>query len=248
MRLSGKKPVDSPLPTVNLLSPWVFEVMATRRLRQRFVLAACLLALVMGAGWGVQHLRATQARQILSIEKAESTRLAAQTSELAPVRVFVASVEQQKKTVTEAMRSEVRFSGILDELAMNTPADARVESVEVVLAPPAQETPAQEAAGEEQTEATPTPVPAPCPGPDPFNTRTVVGCITLSGSAASRSAVGQFVVNLGDTKIFVEPFISTTTTADGERVTFTGSVGLSEHVFTDRYTDLDELLETGESR
>jgi hypothetical protein len=81
-----------------------------------------------------------------------------------------------------------------------------------------------------------------CPGPDPFNTRVVVGCITLSGSAANRSAVSDLVIGLGDSELFVEPFISTTTTADGEGVTFTGSVGLSERVFSNRYTDLDKLL------
>jgi len=52
---------------------------------------------------------------------------------------------------------------------------------------------------------------------------------------------------LGDSALFVEPFISTTTTADGEKVIFTGSVGLSEQVFSNRYADLKRLLE-GTSR
>ena len=35
--------------------------------------------------------------------------------------------------------------------------------------------------------------------------------------------------------LFVEPFISTTTTGDSDPVTFSGSVGLSEKVYSHRY-------------
>ncbi len=70
----------------------------------------------------------------------------------------------------------------------------------------------------------------------------MVGCITLSGTADSRATVGDFVVNLGHDKLFVEPFISATTTAEGTDVVFTGSVGLSEKAFSHRYADIDVTL------
>ena len=54
--------------------------------------------------------------------------------------------------------------------------------------------------------------------PDPFNTRVVVGCVTLAGTAASRADVGEMVIRLGDAGLFVEPFISTTTTDETEGV------------------------------
>ena len=50
------------------------------------------------------------------------------------------------------------------------------------------------------------------------------------------------LVNLGDDRLFVEPFISTTTTAEDDVVTFTGSVGLSERAFSKRYADMEKLL------
>lgn len=220
-------------PTVNLLSPWSFEALATRRLRRRFVLGAALLVLLLSAGWGVQHLRAGQAGQLLAIEEAERATLSAQTSELAPIRTFVAGVEKRKQTVTEAMRTEIRFSTVLSELSKATPADAELTNVAVMLSPP-------------PAPATPDPTAADaasaCPGPDPFGTRPVVGCLTLSGTAASRDAVGQLVIELGRSAIFVEPFVSTTTTAEGARVTFTGTVGLSPDAFTGRYARIDSLL------
>lgn len=250
MRLTLRKGPEGPgLPEVNLLSPWVFDALAVRELRRRFVLAGVVLALLIGAGGTVQHLRAAEAEQVLTIERAEGQRLTEETQALAPVRAFVSAVEHHKATVSEAMQHELRFSGLLEGLDAAAPAGVDVESASVTLAPPAPE-PAPAAEGEPAT----APVPAapaaasPCPGPDPFNTRTVVGCVTLSGTAVDRDAVGDFVINLGDSRLFVEPFINTTTTADGAELTFTGSVGLSERLFTKRYADLDALLASGELR
>lgn len=250
MRLTLRKGAEAPgLPQVNLLSPWAFDALAVRTLRQRFVLAGAVLALLVGAGGTVQHLRTAEAEQVLTIEQAEGRRLTEETQALAPVRAFVSAVEQHKATVTETMQHELRFSGLLEGLDAAAPAGVVVESASVTLAPPAPE-PAPAAEGEAAAEPAPAaPVTAsPCPGPDPFNTRTVVGCVTLSGTAADRDAVGDFVINLGDSLLFVEPFISTTTTADGAGVTFTGSVGLSERLFTGRYADLDALLASGDFR
>ena len=50
-----------------------------------------------------------------------------------------------------------------------------------------------------------------------------------------RSQVGELVTRLGGSDLFVEPFISTTTTGDAQEVTFSGSVGLSAKVYSLRY-------------
>ncbi len=217
------------VPAVNLLSPWTHEAIATRTLRRRFTVAGAALMLLVGAAWGVQHLRVGQAEQVLTVEQAETQRLTAETNELAPVRTYVATVEQQKGVVQQTMANEVPVSAVLDGIDGATPYGVRVETLGVQVTPP----PAEGAA---------VAVTSPCPGPDPFNTRTVVGCVTLSGTAGSRAAVGDFVVNLGDDRLFVEPFISTTTTAEDDVVTFTGSVGLSEKAFSKRYADMEKLL------
>lgn len=233
------------VPAVNLLSRWSFEALATRRLRRRFVVGALVLTTLLAAGWGAQHLRAAQAERLLSIAEAERATLTSQAAELAPVRAFVTAVDKRKQTVIEAMRTEVRFSRVLSELSMATPADAALTNVAVTLSPPPAAPAAAPAGGAEAPAAggiTTDAAISTCPGPDPFGTRPVVGCLTLSGTAASRDAVGQFVVDLGHSTIFVEPFVSTTTTADGPRVSFTGTVGLSPRAFTGRYDDLDTLL------
>jgi hypothetical protein len=232
------------LPAVNLLSPWSFEALSTRRLRQRFSVGCLALVLVVAAGWGVQSLRIGQAQDELTAAEAETGQLAAETKTLAPVATFVASVAAQQATVQETMTQEIYFSSVLEALQAATPSGASVESATVALNPVAPPVPAPAPDAEADAPAPEVAVvePSLCPGPDPFNTLLVVGCVTLSGSAENRRAVGDLVIGLGDSKLFVEPFITATTSADETGVTFTGSVGLSEKVYSNRYADLETLL------
>lgn len=261
VRRNGRPAEQAPLPSVNLLSPSALERLATRRLRRRFVAAAATLVVLVAAGWGVQHLRVGEAEQLLTVEQAETARLTEETRALLPVRTFVTGVQQQVSTVSDTMAREIYFSEVLDGLEDAAPSRVRLDSVTVTLAPPpAPQAPAAEStdadagatsdSGEAATPAPSTTAPevSPCPGPDPFQTRTVVGCVTLSGTAGSRADVGDLVIQLGDDPLFVEPFISTTTTADEAGVTFSGSVGLSKRVFSKRYQNLDALLAEGTRR
>lgn len=233
------------MPTVNLLSPWSFEALLTRRLRQRFTVGCLVLALLVAAGWGVQHLRVSEAQDELTAAEAEIGLLTAETQSLAPVATFVASVAGRKATVQETMTREIYFSSVLDALQAATPSGARVEAATVALNEVAPPVPAPDADPGSDAPAPETAVvePSLCPGPDPFNTRIVVGCITLSGSAENRRAVGDLVIGLGDSQLFIEPFITATTSADETGVTFTGSVGLSDKVFSGRYADIDAFLD-----
>ena len=55
------------------------------------------------------------------------------------------------------------------------------------------------------------------------------------------------MIRLGNDALFVEPFISTTT-SDGDDVLFTGSVGLSTKAYTSRYAAMKDLLKQGGGR
>jgi hypothetical protein len=122
------------------------------------------------------------------------------------------------------MAQEIYFSKVLAGLRAASPIGSSMQSISVTIAPAA-------APGA----STGTPDGSVCPGPDPFRTETIVGCVTLSGTAVSRAEVGELVTNLGSSELFVEPFISTTTTGDAQTVSFSGSVGLSEKVYSHRY-------------
>jgi hypothetical protein len=220
------------LPVVNLLSPSVFAAMAARTLRRRFVAAAVALAVLVGGGWGLQHLRSVQAEKLLTVERAETSRLTADTKALAPVSVYLAEVAKQKTLVKKAMANEALMSRVLDDLRAATPTGVRIETANATIDG------AQPAAKADQTSAAANA----CPAPNPFVRQASVGCVILTGTATSRAAVGQFVIKLGTAGVFVAPYVTTTSTADGERVTFSGSVSVSKRVYSNRYADIDALL------
>ena len=242
-RVSKRAAAEQLVPTVNLLSDWVLDGLRARRLRQVFQAVALLLVLLVLAGWSFLHMQVGEAEELVAAEVAETTRLTAETEALADVRTFVSTVEQRKALVQETMTSEVDFSNVVRDLGRIAPGGIELESVVVTMTPAATATEVaatEAAAGTGQATS--------CPGPDPFNTKIVVGCITLSGTADTRATVGEFVIRLGEGERFVEPFVSTTTTADGQGVVFSGSVGLSEQVFSNRYTDMARFLAQGAQR
>lgn len=225
--MSRRTPVVvATMPTVNLLSQSEFDRRAARQLRNRFVAAGVVMLLLVAGAWTAQHMRVTEAEKLVAVEQAETSRLTAQTQVLAPVKAFVNGVAQQQRTVADAMADEIYFSEVLDGVRDATPPGADLATISVTLVPQGQ------VAGEESVPAS-----SPCPGPDPFNTRVVVGCVQLTGTATSRAEVGDMVIALGDSRLFVEPFISTTTTDDTKLLTFSGSVGLSEKVYSGRYAE-----------
>lgn len=215
------------LPVVNLLSASEFERLAARRLRHRFVLGGVALVLLVGGAWVVQNVRVNETQKLVAVEQEETNRLTSQTQVLAPVRSFVGGVAVQVSTVQDAMTGEVYFSEVLAGIRDATPPGAQLATIAVTLAD-------HTGVGADPTTGA---VVSACPGPDPFNTLPVVGCVTLSGTAASRAEVGDLVVELGHSRLFVEPFISTTTTGEADEVAFSGSVGLSKKVFSRRYGD-----------
>ena len=229
------------LPTVNLLSQSEFDRMAVRRLRQRFVAGGVALLLLVGAGWFLQHQRVSDAEKLVAVEQAETNRLSAQTQTLVTIKTYVTGVAAQELTVQTTMAREIYFSKVLEGIRTASPTGTSLQSIAVTLAPDAAAGAA--AAGTPATTAGASI----CPGPDPFKTQTIIGCVTLSGTAASRAEVGELVTNLGSMGLFVEPFISTTTAGDAAPVSFSGSVGLSEKVFSNRYAPAAPAAEGGES-
>lgn len=249
--------VTGALPTVNLLPASVFEAMAVRRLRRRFLLALIALVAVTAAVWGLLGVRIAAAESREEEAMARGAVLTAEVAELAPVREFTDAVARQEATVTTTMASEVLMSQVLAGLSAATPQGVSVESLGITLDPAtvAAVLAAAEAAPEGEAGATPdatTPGGASgqgtadlaCAGPDPFGTSPLVACVTLSGTAESRAAVGQLVIELGSAELFVEPFVTTTNAEQGQ-VNFAGTVGLDVSAVSGRYADLSWILANG---
>ena len=231
--------------TVNLLSPWVFDQMRLHRLRRRFVVGGITLVVLLAVVWTGLRLDLRRADADLRGEEATASGLAGRLARLSPVKTYVDQVQHRRETVHGAAYDDVAFSRVLVGLREATPSGATISSVSVDLAASdgsaATTGATQTSTGGGATKKDPSRGlhGSTCPGPDPFGTKVVVGCVTIEGSASDRETVGRLVIALGADKLFVEPFIDTTTTVDGT-VTFAGSVGLAPSVFSGRYDYLEK--------
>ena len=77
-------------------------------------------------------------------------------------------------------------------------------------------------------------------------TKVVVGCVTIEGTAVIRETVGKLVIALGESGLFVEPFVSTTTTSDGARSQLRRLRRTLPQVFSGRFDDLGAEVGQGE--
>ncbi|MCW2851730.1 MAG: Fimbrial assembly family protein [Nocardioides sp.] len=229
-------PEAAPAPAgVNLLSPWVLEQLRVRALRKRFGYAFAALVLLIGCAWTVQQLTLRGAEADLAGEVAIGEGRQSRIADFAPVQTYVAQVGARSLLVEGTMRTELSYSVVLGALDLVRPPGAAYDTVSLSLPVPTEQAPAADVAGPSRGLATS------CPGPDPFQTRVVVACVEISGTAPTREAVSDLVRRLGEDPRFVEPFVDTTTTTGAEEVvTFTGSVGLSPRVFTRRFDGLGD--------
>ena len=253
--------------SVNLLSPWVLEELRIRELRRRLALGAAAALVLVAGGWGWQHTALGGAQDDLAAEQAAGAVLQQRIEGLAPVRTYVDGVQLRAADVQDSMRTEVSFSRVLLDLQDSLPPGVSVDQLSVSLLPTdVTGTPAPDAAATTATGTTGDAATDPdadltrglsgaaCPGPDPFDTTPAIGCVTISGTAVDRAAVGRMVQRLSRRNAFSEPFVDTTTTsgttagsatgvtgvagAEDPAVTFAGTVGITPAVFTGRYDDL----------
>lgn len=254
--------------SVNLLSPATLERLAATRTAKRFLGGAVALALLVGAGWIVQTERLHAAQQRHATETAQTPPLRARLQSLQPVAGFHAQVAQRVQSASAAMAAEVLFSAALADLHRRTPPGLQIHTMSVTLTPdalpatvpggqaPTADTAADTADGTADTADTTgtagtnnptgagqTPAPAPgaaCARPDPFDPTPLIGCVSLTGTAPSRSVVAALIRALKISSLYAHPFITTTTIGDtaGEQVVqFAGTVGLRRQLISNRYAD-----------
>ncbi len=230
-RRGRSKPATIEVPAaaaVNLLSPWVREENKIRTLRLRFAAGAVALVVVLALAWTGLHLAIKGHQQDLSDQEASATVLRAQIADMAPLRAYTASIRGREQLLTTSMSSEVTFSRALAGLDDLLPKGTSIGTFNGTLTP-SDDSGLVPTSGEASA----------CPGPDPFGVTTVVACVELSGLAPSREAVSQLVLALAKSPLFVEPFISTTTTDDAKIVAFSGSIGLDPRLLSGRFADPD---------
>lgn len=229
-----KAPTGPFTPTgaqVNLLPAEVVELVAVQALKRRLVIVAVAMIGLFAALYVGQFARITAANNDLAEANAKSATLSRQLADLASVKRFYADVENNQKTIMTTMQNEVLYSKVLSSLTKVTPNGIRLTNVNIASVGA---TAPGEAAG------------TPCPGPDPFNPVASVGCVTITGTASSRDAIGTFLTNVDRDDFFASPYVSATTADDKGQVSFSATVGLTDRVYPHRYNDV--LFLRGETK
>lgn len=225
------------IPLVNLLSPELQEMIERNRLKRMFAILTMALIVLMGVLWFGQSALIRQAESKLQAEEVISTQLAAEQNSLTPVKSFYGQIEANTATIQTTMANEVLTSQVLSALDEATPPGVSLESFGLTLG------------GSTATAgaADPSMTSGACPSANPYEAAAPsAGCITVSGSGANRSVVGQWLDNLEAQPMFTVAFIpSTTADPDGGRITFTASIGLdAAEAYQKRYAN-PEFLKAG---
>jgi hypothetical protein len=223
------------LPSINILPPAVTERQHVERLRRSFAIGAVLAVAAVGAGFTLQSGAISSADQDLAAEEARSAQLSAQASALAPVRLYYATVEANETTIQQTMSREVLLSNVVGDLYATAPPTVDLGTVAISVS--TQPVLPDAAVPLDPTSATS----ASCPSPDPYVTPgESAGCVTITGTAASRAALGDWERQIGRSGMFSDLFISSSAAAAAEgpdAITFSASVSITAAAYLNRYAD-----------
>jgi Tfp pilus assembly protein PilN len=227
------KPFVAHLPVVNLLPPEVKDEVEQQRLKRLFlVLAAVVVGALVAVFLGQQAIIAV-AQGKLDVVQGEGEQLSAREGQLAPVKMFYDQIDANKYTIQNTMAREVLTSQVVREINRLSPAGLKLTNIGLTL----------DGTTGAATEAAAT---GACPSQDPYNAAGMsAGCVTVDGTAASRSVLGEWLDLLGDARTFTSTFIpATTADPEGGGVAFSATIGLSDSVYKNRYAD-PEFLKNG---
>lgn len=214
-----ERPTFTPtLPQVDLLPQGVRDSIAIRKIRRLTILLIALVLVAGAALWTMQTTPIEQAQAQLADVTATGAKLKAQVKALSPIQAMVSKLEAQQGLVKTALAAQPRAADVMSRLAAagKTAGTSAIDFQSVTI--------------------TYYPIPAPggqinpCPDPDPFGNELAIGCATFNATAQTRAEVTALLNALEADPFFVGPYVSTSSVAqqaEGERVTFTGSVGIT---------------------
>lgn len=215
-------PFVATLPRVNLLPATVPEFFLIRRIRRGLIAIGVLLAIAVGGVWYMQGNQITDAELRLAQAQADSAKISAQVSALAPIKEMYDQITGEQNLVATTLASEPQASLVIARLA-DAGIAAQGGGGPVAFTSVAIEYRGIPEPGDELN---------PCPNPDPFASDITIGCITFSGTAGNREQVSTMLSIIADDGLFVGPYVNNSTvtqaTADVPGgVMFTGTAGVS---------------------
>jgi Tfp pilus assembly protein PilN len=233
-------PSSAAFPRVDLTPGVIAEEAKVRRGKLVLVGAAAVSVGVVGALYMMAGQEVAAAEERLDTATARSAVLAAQLAEYADVPKARAELAQAQAQQYTAMGGEVRWSFLLNDLALTMPRGASLTEFKGVIDGVAPVPGAATAA-------------AAAPGSDPANVsvlgKPAIGTISYAGEARAYSNVAAFLDTLAKQKTLLDPFPGTvqestdsqsgtsdgTNTVAGQGYEFTASAAITDKALSHRY-------------
>ena len=226
-------PSRAAFPKVNLLPPLITQEVKVRQAKLLLVGAAAVSVAVIGGMFVMAQNEVTSAQEGLDAANAQSAQLAAQQATYAEVPKVFAEVSAAQAQLATAMGNEVRWSYVLNNLALSIPRNVALTGftgtlgqAEAPVVPPA---PAPNADGS----TTPAPeTPAVPVGP--------VGTISYQGEATSYRAIASWLDSQAKQRTLDNVYLSSATRGDAKDegptvVTFDSTADLTPKSLSHRF-------------
>lgn len=196
------------------------SLVAKREVRQFAVRSGVIGLVVVAAaalGWGALSASAASAESAQHAQEAQNGTLGTSVGSLKAIDVQLKAFDAQRANVAVALQNDVTYSAVVKAARATAPKSVALTAIASQFG-------------------------TVCPGPDPFNAKPAIGCLTLSGSAATVDDVTlytQNIIKLSDdptkTAWLVDPYA--TTASSGSAVTAAGgTVGKVQFTLTVNFT------------
>jgi len=221
------------LPIINVIPAGVVEKYQIKGILRKFSLGAVAIVAVFGlTSLGVLGYISTQQAKIDDLTEKQAT-LTAESAALQPYQAYNLSIDGKRQALKEVTAKDINMGTIYENInTASTNSTITISTLSV----------AQNKEGEDTSA---------CVNPDPFASTTVtveiIGCVTLEGSADSKDQVNGFLAELesigGDTQAYINPFVSTFSTAadpgeDARASSFSATIAFTNTLYTNKYSTL----------
>lgn len=215
-RLIGSGPAL--LPRVNLLPPEIAEKRAFQRIQMGLGAAGLASVAVVGLLYVSANQSVSSANEELASAKSEGVTLQVQAAKYRDVTAVYAAAAAAQAQLTTAMGDEVRYSQLLNDLALTVPSSVWLKSVAFAQTAP----PPGAAAGAVPAAGTPP-----------------IGTFTVTGVGFSHDDVAIWLESIAGLKTYSNPYFSNSTEAllgTRKTVTFSSTANVTSSALSNRYT------------
>ncbi|MDQ6650896.1 MAG: PilN domain-containing protein [Actinomycetota bacterium] len=207
------------LPRVNLLPPEIAQRVRLRKLQGGMLAAVVVAVGIVAALYVGATTNKNTARQQLSVQQVEQSKLQGQVAQLQNVSAVYAQVAAREAMLRTAMGQEVQWSHYLNDLSLSMPNNVWLTSFSVAQT------------GSAGTTAAPA---ASAGAPDPG-----IGRVTVAGVGLAHPDVANWLESLAKEKGYSNPYFSNSTEGligTRKTVTFSSTVTVTKDALSGRYT------------